>query len=396
MRPNLQPLQPTRAASRTPRVRVAIIAATVVAMAAFATLASAPDAPGAPLAAKQAAAARLDRQVRNLEGRFDQLQERHRGALIELERIQRDVAVARREVRQTRRDLGTAKRTLVNRALAIYQSGGPSQIVDFAASGSFSGFFDRIEAVRRVSDQDADVLGQVDELNRSVEERERALERARGRAAGVERRAKRDKARMGEILDQRLDKLASVNSDIRAIMAAQRRAAAARAAAQARETAALAATPADGAASGTVSEGSSTSGNPSSGTGGGGGGGVSIPLPPGSGTAAAAASAAMSKLGSPYVWAASGPDSFDCSGLVTWAFAQAGRPGLPHSTYALVTMGVAVPLDQLQVGDLVFSESDGHMGIWVGNGSFVHAPRSGDVVKVTSMSNYRLHHARRI
>jgi cell wall-associated NlpC family hydrolase len=102
----------------------------------------------------------------------------------------------------------------------------------------------------------------------------------------------------------------------------------------------------------------------------------------------------MSKIGSPYVWAASGPDSFDCSGLVVWAFAQAGRPGLPHSTYSLVGMGVEVPMDQLQPGDLVFGYGDGHVGIYVGGGNMVHAPHSGDVVKVASISS--MSHARRI
>ena len=79
-----------------------------------------------------------------------------------------------------------------------------------------------------------------------------------------------------------------------------------------------------------------------------------------------------------------------------WAFAQVGRSGMPHSTYSLINMGVEVPMDQLQVGDLVFPSSIGHVGIYVGNGSFVHAPRTGDVVKVTSLGDYPLQRARRL
>ncbi|MEO6866814.1 MAG: C40 family peptidase, partial [Gaiellales bacterium] len=181
---------------------------------------------------------------------------------------------------------------------------------------------------------------------------------------------------------------------IRAIMEAERRAAEARAAAEARRTAARvtttqtpsASTPANGSGGASGSSGSSSSS----------GGGASIPLPPGSSAAAGAANAAMGKLGSPYLWAGSGPDRFDCSGLVVWSFAQAGRSGMPHSTYALVTMGVNVPLDQLQVGDLVFPSHNGHVGIYIGGGNFVHSPRTGDVVKVTSMSSYSISHARRI
>ena len=83
--------------------------------------------------------------------------------------------------------------------------------------------------------------------------------------------------------------------------------------------------------------------------------------------------------------AAAGPDGFDCSGLVMWAFAQVGV-SLPHSTYALYAMGVPVSSDQLQPGDLVFFDGVGHVGIYIGGGQFVHAPHTGDVVKISSLS----------
>ncbi|MCW2972297.1 MAG: glycoside hydrolase, partial [Thermoleophilia bacterium] len=207
--------------------------------------------------------------------------------------------------------------------------------------------------------------------------------------------SKKSKAKIDAVVAERQAKLDSVNADIQAIMEQQRAAAAAAAAKAARESAARmqAAAPANGASNapqGDTSSSSSPSSSPSD------AGGVSIPLPPGSSTAAAAANAAMGKLGSPYVWGAAGPNTFDCSGLVAWAFAQAGRPGLPHSTYALINMGVEVPMDQLQVGDLLFSSSLGHMAIYIGGGNFVHAPHSGDVVKVTSLSSYGLSRARRL
>lgn len=396
MRPTLQPLQPTHAASTSataPRVRTVLVAAIVLATAAFATLASAPTAPAATLASKQAQAAQLDAQVSKLEARYDDLQERYRGAQYELDRIRREVAQAHQVVLATRRDLGVAKGRLASRAGAIYRSGNQSELAELVSSGSFSTFFDRVDTMRRVGDQDSNVLDRVEALNAAVERKERALKTARARAAKATARAKRDKQAMGEILAERQQMLDSVNADIRAIMEAQRRAEAARAAAAARESAALARTDETVTGGGPSGSGASDGGGGESSNS---GGGASIPLPPGSGTAAAAANIAMSKLGSPYVWAASGPDSFDCSGLVMWAFAQAGRPGLPHSTYSLINMGVEVPLDQLQVGDLVFSASIGHMGIYVGNNSFVHAPRTGDVVKVTSLSDYSMARARRI
>lgn len=107
--------------------------------------------------------------------------------------------------------------------------------------------------------------------------------------------------------------------------------------------------------------------------------------PPTSGGSGAVA-VALAQQGKPYVWAADGPDSFDCSGLVIYAYAHAGRPGLPHSSRELRSMSRSLSADQLQPGDLVFGGSPiHHVGIYIGNGQMVHAPHSGDVVKVSSM-----------
>jgi cell wall-associated NlpC family hydrolase len=97
--------------------------------------------------------------------------------------------------------------------------------------------------------------------------------------------------------------------------------------------------------------------------------------------------AAMSQRGKPYVWAASGPGSFDCSGLTAYAFKAAGV-SLPHSSRLQSQMGQPVSRAQLQPGDLVFFYSPvSHVGIYIGNGQMVHAPTSGDVVKVASIDS---------
>ena len=98
---------------------------------------------------------------------------------------------------------------------------------------------------------------------------------------------------------------------------------------------------------------------------------------------------AMAQRGKPYVWAAGGPGSFDCSGLTAYAFRAAGI-SLPHSSRLQSQMGQPVSRDQLQPGDLVFFYSPvSHVGIYIGNGQMVHAPTSGDVVKVAPlMSGY--------
>jgi peptidoglycan DL-endopeptidase CwlO len=110
-----------------------------------------------------------------------------------------------------------------------------------------------------------------------------------------------------------------------------------------------------------------------------------------------AVDAAMAQQGKPYVWAASGPGSYDCSGLVQFAYAAAGI-SLPHSSRMQSQMGQQIPRDQLQPGDLVFFYSPvSHVGIYIGGGQMVHAPTFGDVVKVAGidvMGSYS--HATRI
>jgi cell wall-associated NlpC family hydrolase len=96
---------------------------------------------------------------------------------------------------------------------------------------------------------------------------------------------------------------------------------------------------------------------------------------------------AMRYLGTPYVWGGASPSGFDCSGFVMYVFSQIGV-SLPHSSYAMYGYGTPVSLGDLQAGDLVFLDGLGHMGIYVGGGSFIHAPHTGDVVKISSMTGW--------
>lgn len=118
-------------------------------------------------------------------------------------------------------------------------------------------------------------------------------------------------------------------------------------------------------------------------------------LPAGSSVGAAALQAALSKLGSPYVWGATGPNAFDCSGLTQWAFRQVGV-SIPRTADAQAGGGTPVSRDQLQPGDLVFFYSPvSHVGIYAGNGNMVHAPTEGQPVKVAPMSYMPYSGARR-
>ncbi|QXJ26692.1 C40 family peptidase [Actinomadura graeca] len=106
----------------------------------------------------------------------------------------------------------------------------------------------------------------------------------------------------------------------------------------------------------------------------------------GTGKGAQALRYAMTKIGRPYVWGAAGPTTFDCSGLTMWAYKQVGI-NLPHYTGSQYNAGTHVPESQLQPGDLVFFHSDlHHMGMYVGGGKMIHAPHTGDVVKIAPIA----------
>lgn len=98
----------------------------------------------------------------------------------------------------------------------------------------------------------------------------------------------------------------------------------------------------------------------------------------------AVANAAQSKVGSPYVWGATGPSSFDCSGLVQWAHKQAGV-SVPRVSYDQVGGGTPVSKGNLQPGDVVGFYDNEHVGIYIGGGKVVHAPTEGENVKVSSV-----------
>ncbi len=126
-------------------------------------------------------------------------------------------------------------------------------------------------------------------------------------------------------------------------------------------------------------------------------------LPPGPGSVPApprdvgsiVVDAALTRVGAPYAWAATGPDAFDCSGLVVWAFHHAGLT-LPHSSQALASGGQPVALDQMQPGDVISLFADAsHVGIYVGDGRMVHAQFDGLPVIVESLRGAPINNVRR-
>ncbi len=124
-------------------------------------------------------------------------------------------------------------------------------------------------------------------------------------------------------------------------------------------------------------------------------GGPSGPIT-GTGAGVGALKAAMKMLGKPYRYGAEGPNSFDCSGLTSWAFEQAGIT-LPRSSSQQARVGSPVPRDQLRPGDLIFFYKPvSHVGIYIGDNKMINAPQTGDVVKYSDISSRPISGARRL
>ena len=105
--------------------------------------------------------------------------------------------------------------------------------------------------------------------------------------------------------------------------------------------------------------------------------------------------AALTRVGAPYAWGGNGPDAFDCSGLVVWAFHQAGL-ALPRSSQALASGGQPVELDQMQPGDVIsFFPDASHVGRYLGDSRMIHAPFDGAPVAVELLNDAPINNVRR-
>jgi len=99
-----------------------------------------------------------------------------------------------------------------------------------------------------------------------------------------------------------------------------------------------------------------------------------------------AARIALEVVGIPYRWGGESPSGgFDCSGLVRWAYGRVGVD-LPHNSYALYSVGRRIPRDDMEIGDVLFFEGLGHVGLYLGQGRMVHAPQTGRNVEVVRLA----------
>lgn len=314
-------------------------------------------------------------QIQELDSRLGKAVESWNLANVRLKKIQGDLRENAYELQLAKGNLKIGQKRIARRVLELYTSGGNGGAMEvILGAQSLDDLINRFETVDRVSSLDTQVVTQVRHFKQSAKTHARLLAEARAAQQKVVAQRAAEKQSIESQLTQRKALYNSIKDEIAKMQAeeAARQARIARAA-RARLTALQVAQQASTDPNSPVGIAADSSSPAPDAT-------TSAPPSQYSGVAGIA----MRYLGTPYVWGGSSPGGFDCSGLVSYAFAQLGV-SVPHSTYAIWGMGQAVSKDQLEPGDLVFFDGLGHMGIYIGGGQFVHAPHTGDVVKVSSL-----------
>jgi cell wall-associated NlpC family hydrolase len=332
------------ATPRTPRSpRTTLIALALAGTAAFTVLPG-----GFAQADPKPSLAEVERRVDALNDRVDAIVEQYSQSKIELAAAGRQAAVAQARVRAAQAQLDKIRKGMASVAAAAYRSGGADQFVTLVSTSTPQTFLDRASSLDRIAAGQSAQLAAARTASHRLDVASAEAARQAALQAKLAHAIAAQKNQIESALSEQQQLLAGLKADERRRLEASRRAAAAAAA---------------GRASRSRHDWPTYNG-------------------PASGRAGVAVQEAYRKLGSPYKWGASGPNTFDCSGLTMWVWGKAGV-SLPHSSQAQYSSGRHVSRGNLQPGDLVFFGSPiHHVGIYIGGGRMISAPHTGDVVKI--------------
>ena len=325
------------------------------------------------ITAKQREAQRILADVQVLDSRVERAVESYNLATIKLQGIEQDLRTNRRELDVAQSNLQRAQAYLQKRLRDLYTTDQSNSSLEvLLGASSLDELIDRLDTEDRVSAEDSRILREVITF-RVIVKRQRSVLRvaqASQRKIVAVRVAKRRLIERQLAVRKRL--LSSVQEEVAKLQAQEaarqerlRRELQARLDAQRREQAARLDETVVGATAETPD-------------------GAPVPPPAVYG---GVVGIAMRYLGIPYRWGGDSPGGgFDCSGFVMYVYAQLGI-SLPHNAASQFAYGTPVSRDQLEPGDLVFFHGLGHNGIYVGGGQFIHSPHTGDVVKISSLSD---------
>lgn len=323
-------------------------------------------------AEKQAEADAVRIQVTEMQNNLNQASEDYFLALHEHDLAIAAVDEAQVRIDETNAQISELQTKLGTRARSMYRSGNTSFIDMLLGASSFEEFATSWDILNQLNQNDADMVEQSKNLRTEVEAQKVELTRQEDIAEKKAAEAKTIKEQAEATVAELQALLDSLDAEARALLEAEQEAAR-----QAEIRAAEEAVAAEAAKN--IGSGGGSGG------GGGGGGSYTPDYSGGSGgtSYSSVADAALSRIGCPYVWAAEGPDAFDCSGLVTWAYRQVGI-NLPHqSELQYNAASWRGPVSQAQPGDVLWRY--GHVGIACSAGGswYVHAPTFGALVRDT-------------
>jgi cell wall-associated NlpC family hydrolase len=318
-----------------------------------------------PLLAVQPAGAtsqaQVQAQINSLGDRISVLDEQYNEAAIHLQSVQAQIQDSRATSAKAEADRAGLVKIATAQAVAVYKQGAPSILAAFLSSRNLTEFDQRMQLISQVGNWESGVMTQLqiadqraqlatDNLNQDLLQAKSISDTLASERADLQSQLTSENVLLGQITA--------------ATKAAEAQAAAARAAvARAKLTVELNQASASASASA-----------------------ANLPSLPTSGLASKALQTAMSQIGKPYVWAGSGPATYDCSGLTMFSYGAAGI-SMPHSAAAQYAMFPHVARNALQPGDLVFFGSPiHHVGMYVGGGMMVDAPETGEDVQVESMN----------
>jgi peptidoglycan DL-endopeptidase CwlO len=335
-------------------------------------LAAVPASADPSITSKEAQAQSVLGEIQQLDSSLERAVEAYNLATVKLNKLKQDLSSNTYALAAARKSLKSAQTQLSSRLVDIYTSGDQNAgLAVLLGASSLDDMLSRMDAEDRVSQQDELVLRQVARFRREVQQRQRFLKHAHTEQVQVVAERNAARASIESQLGERKSLLNSIRGEIAHLKAqeAERQAQLQREAQQ--RVAQQQADQRQTALAPTVPVTTPTS--PPS---------VAPPSHYGG-----VVGIAMRYLGTPYVWGGASPSGFDCSGFVMYVYAQVGV-SLPHSSYAQYGYGSAVSRGDLQPGDLVFFDGLGHEGIYIGGGSFIHSPHTGDVVKISSMTGW--------
>lgn len=329
-------------------------------------------------AEKQAEADAVRNQLVGLNADLEAAAERYYGALDEQNAARTAMEAEQVKIDEATAQIANLQDHLGTRARSMYRSGSATFLDFLMGATSFVEFTQNWDILNGLNENDTQMVAETKTLRETVEASKAEYAKQEKIAADKAAEAKVIQAEAEAKVAQATELVNSLDAEAQALLA-EEQAAAARAAAEqaAAEEAARQAQNNNNGYNAPSSNSNNTYVPPVYNNGGGGGGGGSV------GNYGSVVDYAMSRIGCPYVWAAEGPDAFDCSGLVRWAYLQVGI-SLPHYTESLYACAKnRVPVSEARPGDVLYRP--GHVGIAVsyGGSHYVHAPTFNAYVRDT-------------